>query len=115
MADLPLWIPIVSAIGATVVGAVGALLGVLVKARIDRTHRIESESKEQRFDLYRRLGEAMRYGDSTTGSEKRALAVDIALFGSDDVARAWTGYLDAAFTGTVAKKSTEQNQFASSI
>jgi hypothetical protein len=115
MADLPLWVPISAAVGAATVAALSTLLGVWQKGRIDRRARIESESREQRFDLYRRLGDAMRYGDSATGSEKRALAVDIALFASDDVARAWTAYLDAAYTGTIAKRSVEQNKLVSDV
>jgi len=106
---------ILSAVGAAAIGVCGALVGVIVKGRIDRKHRIESESKEQRFDLYKRLAEAMRYGDSTTGGEKRGLTIDIALFGSDEVARAWTAYVDAAYTGTITKKSPERMQLASAL
>jgi hypothetical protein len=109
MTDVPAWVPVVAAVGAAAVGVCGALIGVFVKGRIDRKQRIESESKEQRFDLYKRLAEAIRYSDSVKGQAKAALTIDIGLFGSDAVVAAWTAYVDAILSGHIKGKDSPEN------
>lgn len=92
-------------LGSAVVGGVIALAAVAWKARIDRGARIEAESKEERYSVYRRLISMLQ---GTLGDEsKKQLAVDIILFGSDEMTKQWITFLDAVFDRKVANDTPE--------
>lgn len=92
-------------LASAMVGGAIALGAVAWKARIDRTARVEAESREERYSVYRRLIPMLL---GTLGEESRKqLAVDIILFGSDDMTKQWTAFLDSVFDRGVANDTPE--------
>jgi hypothetical protein len=94
-----------TAVIAACVIATVTLVGYFINARVNRHARIESDAKEQRLDTYRQIialmiAHAGQHVSTESHPDLRALAMNILLFASDDVVRAWRRFVDHGRVGT---------------
>ncbi|MEI9951620.1 MAG: hypothetical protein WDO74_22235 [Pseudomonadota bacterium] len=106
---------LLSTVLAAGVGASAALALQFVKAKQDRGARFESEVRTERHGVYRRIVAILLKGDEAAEGSVKQLATDVALFASDDVARAWIAFLDATLDRRVKSDSPEALQLWSQM
>src|SRR5690606_25114441 len=80
--------------GAAVGGLIVSLLTVLLRSRFDHESKVRSESGAERRALYRKLVDAVKSRRPPLNLDR--LAVDVVLFGSDEVVRVWSTFVDPA-------------------
>jgi gas vesicle protein len=77
-----------------IIGFAGALVAVWWKGNMDRAAQVRAESREHRHVVYRKLVSTLA-GGTDAYTETLSVSEALVAFGSDDVVRAWTVYIDA--------------------